>query len=44
MTGTKGEPIIIEDEDILADGTIVKLEKPSVRDLRTKWLDSLKTK
>ena len=34
---------VIEDEDILVDGTIVKIEKPSVKDLRAKWLDSLKS-
>ena len=42
MIGHKAEPVIIEDEDILIDGTIIS--KPSVRDLRAKWLDSLKSK
>jgi hypothetical protein len=43
IAGSKEElkPIIIEDEDILIDGTIVS--KPSIRDLRAKWLDSLKS-
>ncbi len=43
ISGSKEElkPVIIEDEDILIDGTIVS--KPSVRDLRAKWLDSLKS-
>jgi hypothetical protein len=33
--------IIDEDEEILTDGTIIKLEKPTIRDLRARWLDSL---
>ncbi len=36
------KPVIIEDEDILIDGTVVS--KPSIRDLRSKWLDNLKAK
>lgn len=43
IAGSKEElkPIIIEDEDILIDGTIVR--KPTIRDLRSKWLDGLKS-
>jgi hypothetical protein len=37
-------PIVIEDEYILVDGTIIKTEKPRIRDLRSKWLDSLSFK
>lgn len=43
MIGHKAEPVIIEDEEILADGTIIN-KKQEVRDLRAKWLDSLKSK